>query len=362
MSFSLSERRQKWQSFMDSQEFGKHTWNTLHLLNSNSYLIKKTIRIYLKLIEGSHIESISDNIEGIHLLRIKQHIVLDCIAKLQSVIETTLVLIHALSDAYGTIAEFMSFYDLRLPKQIVEKIRKNDYNMRKVLGLIDIGELGLSNDQRKLLGKIYSDTIEYMIKEITNLANFYDKYRIVYGKWRHGQTFQSGDTLTTTDIIPHHPSNLKDSLLLVVDRKQESDMPKGYVVGRSSDPSLSKWFNVQSIIKFDNNLINEIENIMLDLENVIAYITKNHITYAMNCGKEYLPFHEIRNDEYSLWFYFDVSSLSEQDNLIIQSITNKISEVMNIDKTTLNMLKLLNDDKIAESVTNNWITNIWFKS
>jgi hypothetical protein len=71
--------------------------------------------------------------------------------------------------------------------------------------------------------------------------------------------------------------------------------------------------------------------------------------------------YEKQEGEFMFWFYPDIS-LSKEDNEMPRSIGNKIFEDMNTHKTTLNMLKIMNDDKIMESVTNSSITIIWFKS
>jgi hypothetical protein len=80
----------------------------------------------------------------------------------------------------------MTYYDQRLPRQIVEKIRLKNYNFHKILGLPNISDLPLSRDERKVLARIFQETTHVYLQKISNIAEFYDRYRIIYGKWKHG--------------------------------------------------------------------------------------------------------------------------------------------------------------------------------
>jgi hypothetical protein len=80
----------------------------------------------------------------------------------------------------------MTYYDQRLPRQIVEKIRLKNYNFQKILGLPNISDLPLSRDERKVLARIFQETTHVYLQKISNTAEFYDRYRIIYGKWKHG--------------------------------------------------------------------------------------------------------------------------------------------------------------------------------
>ncbi len=72
--------------------------------------------------------------------------------------------------------------------------------MRVILGLPDVGSLNLNQAERKVLIEVYQSTINEMKERILNLANFYDTFRIIYGKWKHGLTFQSGSENLNTEF------------------------------------------------------------------------------------------------------------------------------------------------------------------
>jgi hypothetical protein len=156
------------------------------------------------------------------------------------------------------------------------------------------------------------------------------------------------------------PTKLEDSLLVTFDRKKEYQMPNGYIIGYNNDGSLDGWYNVEAMIKFGSNLLKEIKIIMEDLIDVISYITKNHITYALNCGEGYIPYFEREKDTYSPWL-FSEEPLSGDEKSLFESMTYRIFKNMNMSPTRLNILKILNNDMITESVSTNSITNILFK-
>src|SRR5215469_5077006 len=72
---------------------------------------------------------------------------------------TLLVIIEAISNGYSSIAKTMTYYDQRLSRQIVEKIRMKCYNFRKILDLPNISDLPLSTEESKVLVSISKNSI-----------------------------------------------------------------------------------------------------------------------------------------------------------------------------------------------------------
>lgn len=120
---SLQDKEQQWESFRDSPKFGRHTWITTQLFDINARHLIETVGFYLTLASKKQDRRLTLFLEedGNNGTR-SQYIVLDAIAKIQTLIETTLVLIEAISHGYSSIAKTMAYYDQRLPCQTLEKI------------------------------------------------------------------------------------------------------------------------------------------------------------------------------------------------------------------------------------------------
>lgn len=108
------------------------------------------------------------------------------------IIESALVLVHSLSEGYHSLATNMTYYDFNLLRQIIKKINKKEYNGHKILGLPDIDTLPVDKVEKKFLANEYSAIIEDLWRSLNRCIVFYDKYRIIYGKSKHGLIFQTG--------------------------------------------------------------------------------------------------------------------------------------------------------------------------
>jgi hypothetical protein len=353
-----SEKQTRCISFIESDKFGLETYNTLFLFNINiSYLIE-TVTIYDRLIQKLGTTEFPLEFNDLRLLRLKQYIKLDAISRIEAAIESTLVLIDELSNGYSNVARSMTYYGIKRPRDIVKKIisTKNPYPMRKVLALPDIGSLELDPAERKLLGTIYIDTTKTAFSYIKKLAKFYDRYRIVYGKHKHGLTLESGSGFDLHPVVPL----FEDSMLFAFDHKIKDDMPTGTLTVKETHFPIGKWFNVQSALKFNKALDDEIREILVILKEVIGYVTFNHIDYAMNCGEGYLPTHR-ENDQVTLGFY-SKTQLNKDDIKIAQSIMNKMIPRMNLDRGNVRVSREITDLHALKSLINDPITNMWFSN
>jgi hypothetical protein len=158
-------------------QFGRHKWITLQLFDANAHHLIETIQIFLALANKIHDKNLMLPLGQNEVNDIRsQYVVMDAIAKIQTLIETTLVLTEGISNGYPSIAKTMTYYDQRLPRQIVEKIRLKNYNFQKILGLPNINDLHLFRDERKVVARIFQETTRVYWQKISNIAEFYDRY------------------------------------------------------------------------------------------------------------------------------------------------------------------------------------------
>jgi hypothetical protein len=185
-------------SFINSNKFGMDAWMTIAYFAQNVHNIISTIELYGILIEKLERDILPRNYNAADVIRLKQQIVLDVILKTQILIESTFVLIHSLSKGYHTVAMNMTYYDMNLVNSIIEELRKNKklmnykYNIRKVLGLPNLKFLSLSSKERNFLDKDFRGFESDYLQALKRLVSFYDRFKIVYAKSKHGLTFMAG--------------------------------------------------------------------------------------------------------------------------------------------------------------------------
>ena len=195
---------------------------------------------------NANIEDLPD-LNVLDRLRIRQQIYLDVISKILILIESTMVLVDSLSrPTYSDLLENMTNYQFTYLYSILENIRQEKYNMRPILGLYDITKIDiLTSEERKILSKIYSESQKVALDKLKILVEFYDDFRIIYGKTKHGLTIRSG-------FVPNSQFNLHESFLICYDRKYEKDIPKNYII-RSSNQT-KNYYNVESYLAFNKKL------------------------------------------------------------------------------------------------------------
>ena len=145
------EKEAEWEIFRDGDKFGKYTYTTIYVFHVNLNYTIRTIELYSILIKKLDEGLIKHSFDDSQLLRIKQHITLDCISKIMVLIESTLMLCYALSEGYAKVPEIMTYYELTKIDSAINSIKKEEYNMRKILGLPDLELLDLSEDEKKFL-------------------------------------------------------------------------------------------------------------------------------------------------------------------------------------------------------------------
>ena len=190
--------------------FGQHTWTTLYTYEINCDYNCGVILLYFNLTKQNvQNKTICPSLDT---LRINQHIYLDIISKISILIESLLVLIDSLSISYKNVSKDMTNYNLAKIYSIIDGISASRvrYNMRRALGLYDITNMRkLSGQQKVILGRAYDETQKIVMKKLINLIDFYDDFRIVYGKTKHGLTYHSGQLPISSDN-----NKFLDSLLI----------------------------------------------------------------------------------------------------------------------------------------------------
>lgn len=337
-------------SLLSSDAFGLDTWMVIHHFLMNADTLLHLITFYQNSITDLDKTTVLDQQER---LRIKQTILLDIAIKLVILIEVMMVLVDALSTGhYKSIPKKMTYYSFESVYHFIDKIRNNEYDWRNVLGLPLPSKLPLSNEEQRYLFRNYEQNYAWIREAITRFAEFYDKFRIVYGKYKHGLTIQAG-------LLYRHAAQtplLGNSILVCYDRRQKERMPKNYFVSNPSG-DYGGFFNTIGIISFSQQLLDEINSIAAELKYVIYYICHNHLTYAKNCGEGYLPY-VVDGNRIAIRISY-IPSQSDADIALHQTIVDKIAPLINSaeDKLTTNFNTTRQE--VYESISKNSVTNLW---
>ena len=216
--------------------------------------------------------------------------------------------------------------------------------------------MSLSSDERKFLNADFETFESNSLRILKRLISFYDKFGIVYGKSKHGLSFMTGGS---SNPINEEAGVFDNSVLNCFSRINNKDkIPKEHFVlsSFSSNPSMQyRYFNIISVLSFNTNLIAEIRSILSDLNELISFICTNHQSYALNCGKAYLPCSR-RDNKLSLL----TSRIPETENerQISQSIADKNFPMMYLPLPESIFNIQYTNQQIIESLTRNTITNI----
>lgn len=341
------QRIENFNNYIFSNNFGIRTWTTLFTYRENYNFICETINLYSKLLIQTNTQYNS------HDIRIKQQICLDIISKLSVLIESLIILINALSRPYASVPENITKYKIEKIYSIITELRSNhlSFNIRRALGLCKISNMTeLSTQQRNVIAKAYTETVKVVISKLANLINFYDDFRVVYGKTKHGLTYYLGHIEKSSQKDVFH-----NSLLLCTDKKTEFDIknkkiPSNFLVKQSKK---NNSFNFLTYVKFNVILEKRINSVLDDLRFLVDYLCLNHLTNAINCGQPYLPFTE-QNKIIKINFpeiVFNSVLIEEDFHVMFKDLLNEmnfaIPDLSTPVKTTSDINNLLNKAGIA---------------
>lgn len=361
------DKLNQWRAFVDSDKFGTDTSTVIYLLGKNVVSIIGTIELYgvllRKLDEGAFNDVLTNTAR---MTEIKQHIMLDMIMKTETIIESFLVFINHLSDRYKGLAETMTYYDQNLIRTIMDKVRKKQsLTMRKALALPIISHLHLDKEEAKLLVELYRESESTAWNALSTLVEFYDKFRIVYGKSKHGLTFATDVTIDTGDETQTSStsSQFENSGLIAYDRKRVQDMPRDFIEVTPEDLSVQDWFNANAHLNFGQNLMAEIFTVTEAMKTFVPYVCRSHIIYALNCGVGYLPYQRINEKEVALDFLLSPSGVEEmtRKQRTFESLSSKIIPNMNTNEQEFGLRINYKNPKLVQSIKSNTVTNMRYK-
>jgi hypothetical protein len=123
---------------------------------------------------------------------------------------------------YKSLPDKMTYYSFEAIYHFIEKVRNDNYDWRRVLGLPEIRSLPLSKSQQEYLFRNYERSYASVKHIIMKFAEFYDRFSIIYGKYKHGLTIQAG----LVHNFSSEASLLGRSILVCYDRRDKKRMPK----------------------------------------------------------------------------------------------------------------------------------------
>ncbi|HEY4680366.1 MAG TPA: hypothetical protein VIH04_03765 [Nitrosarchaeum sp.] len=337
---------------MKTDKFGMDNYATLITFSQNIRTECQGIRNLISILENQKLHS------GIFIepdyLRTKQYLTLIALTRLVSTIETFLVMCYSLSKGYEHVSKNISFYQFGLLDSILDKILKNKLNTVKVLGFAKIGSLPITNNERKIIWKLYKKSGKDLSKFLKELVEFYDDIKIVYGKSKHGLPLMYGGKFN--DKSPFQ--DYKNTYLITFDRKSKMKLPKNTEIIKSKNVKMDyRWFNTQSILRFSPELFEKIIELSSKLEQYAIYITRNHLLYVKNCGQDYIPY--VEKNKKMIFGSFPVKKISKKEFNVISKLIKLTIPQMNIEKKGIQFdLKILRK-RLSKSTKTKFVTTFF---
>ena len=210
----------------------------------------------------------------------------------------------------------------------------------------------MSPDEKKFLNQDFLKFESDIIERLRRLTDYYDKFRVVYGKSKHGLAFLTAGTSSST-VASFHDSILQCFGRRVKERKQPNVIRISHF--KLAPEIVHDFFDFISIVKFGKPLIDEINATISNLKEIISFICTNHKSFALNCGKGYLPYRQRNGRVYMLT---STASPTESEQKIIESITSKNLKQMYIPKVEFSINNEHSNPELIEALAKNTVTNI----
>jgi hypothetical protein len=364
------QRRAECKNFIGSDKFGWDTWLTLTVFIENVRNVESTMSIYSHLLEKLNkdevfLAKLTDQqikVPDQEMLRIKQHIVLDMILKAEIVAESSLVFIHELSNGYAGLSKRMARYPLEFAKnQVFRKVREMDFSLLRALGVPSIANMQLEEHEETVLNTLYQQTEDTVWEHLGMLADFYDKFKTVYNKYRHGLILRTGTARTNNNDNNSNAFNLENSAFEALDYKSPDDLPKDCkIVDKDINNLVPGMFNALSHVSITQKLLDEIFAIVGIAKEIVAYVCRSHKLYALNCGQSYLPIGFKDGKQPYLAFLLPEDALAGHKK-VLDSIANKISQEMNHQTDVTVEEFTYKNDSLIQPMLNNTVTNIFVR-
>ncbi|CUR51800.1 protein of unknown function [Nitrosotalea devaniterrae] len=353
----LSDKLLKWNNFKQSAQFGNDTYLSLIVYGRNLYSVINTIEAYFIMLEGLENNTIKLKCDQKNLLQVKQHISLDILFHIMIVIETTVVLCHALSKNYVEVPQTMTYYRTNLVDEIFKNIKNKKYDLEKILGLPKLQYLNLSVDEQNILQSCYKETTGTFSEVLMHWMDFYENFRIIYNKSKHGLALMTGGGVNADKQVPEFS---KSHLVAFTSLTQNKMPPRTFFIPSKDVKKLdSTWFKTQSFMKFLPELFSQMKAVLTELKDYGTYISRNHLLYAKNCGEDYLPYKDDAGiKEFGI---FPGLKYSENEQRVIDRLIRDIVPNMNHEKKGIQYDHTSNHEQLNNSMKNDVITNIFFE-
>jgi hypothetical protein len=286
----------------------------------------------------------------------KHHLFLDAIMKAEICAESLLVAVDAMSTDPEKIAETMTYYPLKQPGEAIARIRSKSIDVRKAFVIPPAKTIEfLTSEEKALIEQLSIETEQNIYRLLEKLADFYERYYIVYMKCKHGLTIETGAGINTGNAIPA----LNNSLIYVHDsRKKREHLPKDHKLSTRFGFGPSSWFNTVSIVSTNDNLEQEIVGISELLILLTNYLVDNYLGFLSNCGENFLPYNITSPTTIHLQYIGDrVLTDNERDKAI--RIQNKLLSVLNTPKLELLLNRNIHSEDLSKAMTLGPVTTIW---
>lgn len=321
---NLEEKKQKSIDFV----VNSLSWETYSLLHIFSINVRYMTRfIELSRIVSHKIESgeIKGPTEAADLMRTKHLVLLDSLARLMMIIEATLALLSAISDSRtpgGKIANRMLRYDQNQIDAFISHLKNRQVDVWRLAGFPKIRTLqrncGLTKSESKFVWELLSESCDLIRETLDQIVDFYEKNRIIYGKFKHGLTFLLGFELFSQSREANR--GLPPTAILVLDRR--SRQPGEIGIYATGLPKQLDWFNTVSMLSYSDETFKKHNGILHDVEKLVTHITNNHLLRAENCGEDYFPA-EQRNGIWTATLYLR-RDLSQGEQDTFEAVMRKI--------------------------------------
>ncbi len=344
---TIQEKSQQCRSYIEN-EVGLDSWLLLKMYETNSWDILNSISLNLHLVQSEDFIK-NANLFPVKspesdLIRIRQHLLLDVIMKIEILIETFLVLLYSLDGNYKGLPANLVRYPQRLVYSTINRIRSRDFPPPNFIyfGISPRLKCCQYTDKEKEFLFTRYQSIDNFYYEIANrICNFYENFLIIYFKSKHGLI------IIPEIVAPGTETTFKNSSLVCLDNTNKKYLKGEYF----ESPLNSDNFNTLAYLNFNDRLLKEIEGIIYDLKKIISdacILIKKRI---INCGESYFPINKID----ATWFWPE--KLSESDKATFDIIANKIRPWYYEPKqeSMSATFKVYNDD-IVQSLRTNAVT------
>ncbi len=325
---SREEKLVKRREFIASDSFTEATSTSLLLLNENIQAMIRVIEL-----EGILIRELQDGIwaEKYHMTERHRwetsHLAyVDAMSKLMMCIESLFIVMYSVRHQYRRLPTYLTRYAMSqvdVTLNLLSREREVKAALWRILGLPNPKHLGLGRADRKVVWQVLSLSVNAAFTALQKIKDFYVDHLVTYGKFKHGLSMLLGQASDGQSPI--------DSLIHAFDRTE--DRPGGFVMemGNRFEEGF-EWFNTLQLVPYNKAAFEVMSRVMYDVRELVFVITNNHLTWAENCGLDYLPARREGDKAYPLVYGGPVPETTQQ---AYQQIFLRVAENMTLATRTV---------------------------